>query len=269
MELSLTIILAVTQLVLGGMGVYVSLKPPKQEDHNSWMLAFIVVGFVGVCLTGWLAKASDAAQRQANKDIHDAQVAATDANTAATNANTAATNAATAATNAQRETEAARNEARKANSEVEQLINQRSAETTKTILSWRSDTESAVGKILRPPRILGDRRPMLVSQLRNSGSHEVAITAARGNQECLDFANEIESAFNEAGWKVVPTQQLQFITKEGTGLALLVKGTNDNDLRPDQFAVAKAFYLIGMQLKPMPGKDYRQSGPVELYVGLQ
>src|SRR5271165_6701251 len=125
MAIWLTVIIGITQLLLGGMGVYVSLRPPKPEHHWRWIAAFAVVGLSGIGATGHLAKAGEDAQRYSNIQINQAQVAATGAqdaatkaNTAATNANTAATNAATAATNAataatvaQHETEQARTEA--------------------------------------------------------------------------------------------------------------------------------------------------------------
>ena len=103
MGIWLTVVIGLTQLVLGGMGVYVSLRPPEKAYHWSWIAGFIVIGLSGVALTGWLAKAGDDAQRQATKEVREAQVAATNANTAATKANTAATSAANAAMAAQQE----------------------------------------------------------------------------------------------------------------------------------------------------------------------
>jgi hypothetical protein len=263
----LTVIIGVVQLVLGAMGVYVSLRPPRKEHHWYWIAAFIIVGLLGVGLTGWLAKAGDEAQIAANTEVHEAEVAATNANTAATNANTAATSAATAALAAENETKQARAEAREATTTTQKLINKKSTETRSTILQWRSDTETAVGKILRPERTLGDKRAALIQELQKAAPNKVAITPARGNQDCLDFANEIESAFKEAGWDVVGTEKMAFITKDAVGLGIVVKGTTDKELRPDQIAVARAFYSIGMQLIGDPSET-GDKGPVELYIGL-
>lgn len=119
MAIWLTVIIGVTQLFLGGMGVYVSLKPPEKKYHWHWITMFILVGLAGVGLTTWLAEATDKAQSVATHEVHDAQVAATNANNAATNANTAATNAANAATAAQHEIELARTEARKGTTETQ------------------------------------------------------------------------------------------------------------------------------------------------------
>ncbi len=114
MSIWLTGMVGILQLVLGGMGVWVSLRPPKKETHWYWMAGFTVIGLLGVGLTAWLAKAGDEAQREATQEIHKAEVSATQANTAATSANTAATSAATAATNAEAETRVSRREAQNA-----------------------------------------------------------------------------------------------------------------------------------------------------------
>ncbi len=282
MALWLTIFIGLSQLLLGGLGVYVSLRPPKKEHHWFWIGCFGLIGLLGIVLTGVLAKAGDKAQAQANRDIHAAQTAASDANIAATKANVAATNAATAATNAetaatsaQHETERARGEAHKASTDTQSLITQKSTETDKTIQNWRTDTESAVSKILRPGRTLGDQRSQLVNELKSYGPHEIAITPAHGSEEAIAFSNEIEAAFKDAGWTIVPTQKLALIVKDGLGLRIVMKlpeagkaDSQDSDLTPTQIAVARAFKDIGMQLNasPITGGD---SGVTELYVGLQ
>src|SRR6266566_8365763 len=89
-DVFLTAIVGFTQLVLGGMGVYVSLRPPKKEHHWYWIGAFMGVGLLGVALTGWVAQRSSNAQDRANEKIGQAATAATNANTAATNANNSA-----------------------------------------------------------------------------------------------------------------------------------------------------------------------------------
>jgi hypothetical protein len=129
MALWLTVFVGISQLLLGGLGVYVSLRPQRKEHHWLWICCFIAIGLLGVGLTGWLATENDRTQQQATADIHHAQSAANDANNAAIKANVAATNAAMAATNAetaatasQRETTLARNEAHKANVETQSLI---------------------------------------------------------------------------------------------------------------------------------------------------
>src|SRR6266849_7556374 len=99
------------QLLLGGMGVYVSLKPPKQEHHWYWIGAFMGVGLLGIALTGWLAQRASSAQDRTTEKLNQAITAATNANIAATKAN----NSSLAAQN---EEEIARSEAIKARGEL-------------------------------------------------------------------------------------------------------------------------------------------------------
>lgn len=55
-DVLLTLAVCVTQVVLGLMGIQVSLNPPSKDHHRQWMVAFVLVGAVGVFLTGWLSK---------------------------------------------------------------------------------------------------------------------------------------------------------------------------------------------------------------------
>lgn len=96
------------------MGLLVALIPPAKESRKYWISAFLFMGIAGIALTAWLTKRAGEAQEQANREVHQAQVAATTANTAATNANAAATDASRSATDAQEETKAARHEAHQA-----------------------------------------------------------------------------------------------------------------------------------------------------------
>jgi hypothetical protein len=59
----LTAAIALTQFILGAMGVYVSLRPPERKYHKRWIGAFAVVGLLGVAVTIWLAKNSDYDQK--------------------------------------------------------------------------------------------------------------------------------------------------------------------------------------------------------------
>jgi hypothetical protein len=64
MDIWLAVIIGITQLVLGGMGVYVSLRPPKPEHHWYWFGGFVAVGIVGIGLTGWLANIGSKEQKR-------------------------------------------------------------------------------------------------------------------------------------------------------------------------------------------------------------
>ena len=83
MRLWLPVLIGLAQLLLGGMGVFVSLRAPKEENHKYWIAAFIIIGLAGVGLTARLAKAVDSAHRAANQEIRGSEVAAPIANTAA------------------------------------------------------------------------------------------------------------------------------------------------------------------------------------------
>lgn len=168
---------------------------------------------------------------------------------------------------ARAETQAVREELDKARTELAGRITKTETVLAGNINQYRTDTTTAVGKILRPARTLGDKRDALVKELKKAGSQEIAITVARGNQECLDFSNQIQQAFMDAGWKIGRTQ-FAFITKDANGLQLMVKSMIGK-LRPDQMAVAVAFKSIGMQLLGAEMRDMKDDGPVELYVGLQ
>lgn len=157
-----------------------------------------------------------------------------------------------------------------------QDLSQATATLTTNINQYRTDTNSAVGRIMRPPRTLGDRRNQLVAELKKYPGQDVAITFANGSREARDFAGEgeIESAFKESGWNIVPTVRLGFIRNDGIGLRIVTKvlvdhtEIQDSDLTPNQLAVARAFFSIGMRAdgNPMSSGD---SGPVEVYIGLQ
>jgi hypothetical protein len=172
MDASLTAIAALTQLILGVMGVYVSLRPPSKPKHRYWMGAFFVVGVLGVVLTGWLAKRSSNAQDKATTKISEAVTQATNANSAATNANTAAVAS-------EKETEAASVEARKANESLSRLINQRSRETNTAIVKVGTETETSIKAISigpTPRRIPPEKRDELIRFLAQKPA-TVAISA--------------------------------------------------------------------------------------------
>jgi hypothetical protein len=143
---------------------------------------------------------------------------------------------------------------------------------SKNITQYRTDTSTAVSKILRPGRTLGDRRAVFVRELMKAGAgkHEVAISEARGNQECLDFAKELETAFTEAGWHLARTH-FGLLIRDGEKLRLIIKtGSNTpGGLTPDQLVVAQAFDSIGMTLQGNEVDNISNEWPVEVYVGLQ
>lgn len=138
---------------------------------------------------------------------------------------------------------------------------------TENINQYRTDTTTAVGRILRPPRTLASKRQQLVQALRATGPSKVSITIARGNQEVLTFYGELVAVFKEADWEVVEPM-MRLIQRDGTGLSIFVKDTTDKALNPQEMAVALAFKSIGMQLIGIKDES-KADDTVELYVGLQ
>lgn len=58
MDILLTVIICLTQLVLGYMGVHVALRPPKAQHHKFWIAGFLLIGLAGIGATAWLSKRS-------------------------------------------------------------------------------------------------------------------------------------------------------------------------------------------------------------------
>jgi len=207
-DVFLTAIVGFTQLVLGGMGVYVSLRPPKKEHHWYWIGAFMGVGLLGVALTGWVAQRSSNAQDRANEKIGQAATAATNANTAATNAN----NSALAAQN---DVKNARDEARTAKDELSRLINKKSKETTTAILKLSTETESsfkAIGTLAPPPRrIPPEHRTEIIRYLATKPS-KARIEAIASDVEAYRFAQDWYEVLKAAGWSIEEDRIMTFIS---------------------------------------------------------
>jgi hypothetical protein len=51
MDITITVLQALVQLILGGLGVYVSMKPPSAEKHRILIAVFVILGLSGVGLT--------------------------------------------------------------------------------------------------------------------------------------------------------------------------------------------------------------------------
>jgi hypothetical protein len=218
----LTAIAALTQLILGGMGIYVSLRPPKNpQRHRYWIGAFLVVGILGVVLTGWLAQRSSNAQDKATAKISEAVTQATNANTAATNAN----NAAVAS---EKETEAASAEARKANESLSKLINQRSHETNTAIVKLGTDTETSIKAISTGPpprRIPAEKRDELIQYLAGRPA-KVKISAIANDLEAYRFAQDWFEVLKAAKWTIDGDRIATFIIsgQPQTGVVASMRG---------------------------------------------
>jgi hypothetical protein len=73
-DLMLAGALAFLQLALGGMGIYLALRPASPRWHRVWILAFSVVGLAGVVLTVLIAYRADVAQDRLNDQIAHIQI---------------------------------------------------------------------------------------------------------------------------------------------------------------------------------------------------
>jgi hypothetical protein len=271
-------------VVLAAVGIALLFLPEelKRLEEHRRVRVFIAAALLGIgVIFGVGGVVSDLVQKHEEREQAEADRNATQAERSTLEAHATllgkevtqllAEQFATAgeARSARSEAQSARAELGVAKRELSGQISQTETILTTNINQYRSDTTSAVGRMLRPARTLGDKRSALINELKKAtaGPHEVAITLAHGNQECLDLYNEIESAFKEAGW-TIGRSQFFFITKDGTGLQLQIKSMSDS-LRPDQMAVALAFKTIGMQLIGGVQSDMKDGGPVEVYVGLQ
>lgn len=65
----LTVLICLTQFVLGLMGVYVSLRPPHEQNHKYWIGGFVAVGLLGIGLTGWLAQRAGSEQKDVGQQL--------------------------------------------------------------------------------------------------------------------------------------------------------------------------------------------------------
>lgn len=186
MDALLTAIVGFSQLVLGGMGVYVSLRPPKPQHHWYWIGAFMGMGLLGIGLTGWLARRASNAQEKATGKIMEAVTAATNANTAATNAN----NSAVAA---QKEVTSARSEAKVAKDELTRLISKTSKETTTAILKLGTETEAsfkAIGTLAPSPRRIPRENLAELIRYFSSKPAKARIESIGNDVEAYRFAQD-------------------------------------------------------------------------------
>ncbi|HKW61255.1 MAG TPA: hypothetical protein VJN89_01805 [Candidatus Acidoferrum sp.] len=218
MDTLLTAIIGFTQLVLGGMGVYVSLRPPKPEHHWRWISAFMGIGLVGVGLTGWLAERASSSQEKANQETHNAQIAATNANVSATNAN----NSALAA---EQEVKDARDEAKTANDQLAQLISKKSKETNVAILNLGAETKASIKAVtVGPPprRIPQENRAQLIRFLSGKPA-KVRISALVNDPEAYRFAQDWYDVLQAAGWAIEENRIANFISVGPPQFGMVVK----------------------------------------------
>ena len=74
MDITLAVVIGITQLLLGAMGVYVSLRPPDKRYHAYWLTGFIAVGLAGVVLTACLTKRGSDAQEKMEQELQGSRI---------------------------------------------------------------------------------------------------------------------------------------------------------------------------------------------------
>lgn len=246
--------------------IFVTDDLKRLENHRTFRLVlFLLLATIGI-----LGVASSAIQKQAEKQEAEAERAKLTDQVSSLIAQQGkalreAKDAHDEAVHAKDETISARGDLATAKADLAKQILRSQGVLSTNINQYRTDTTSAVARVMRPPRTLGSKRADFIKMLTVSGTHDVAISAARGNEESLHFATEIEGAFKQAGWTIVRTKY-PFIIKDAIGLAIWVQSAAN--LTPDQVVVATAFKNIGMELTGSPDAATRADA-VELYVGLQ
>lgn len=69
MDIFLAVVLGVIQLVLAGLGVYVSLIPPPAAKHKWYIVAFIAIGLAGIMANGTQTYRNTTAQNSLQKQL--------------------------------------------------------------------------------------------------------------------------------------------------------------------------------------------------------
>ncbi len=221
------------------MGVYVALRPPKQERHGRWIAAFVIFGLAGIAATGWLAKRSGDSQDVNTTQLIAATKAATDANTSATNANNAATAAQNAATSAQKETAKAHADATKASGELQGLVNKRSKETTAAILNLGTETQLSIKSIAAGPpprRIPKESREELINFFSRKPS-TVRISAIANDIEAYRYAQDWFDIFKAAGWTIEENRIQTFISAGAPQVGIGIKFHGDSSTQGQSIEV--------------------------------
>jgi hypothetical protein len=273
-DITFSAALAALTIAMGYLGVHVTFHPadsPKKK--RLYKIGFWICGGCSLIVVIWQGVRNSTSQQQFANDISAARREAAEARVQAVSAG-----AETSRMHQDLTLESARRQQAEKDLGIAvqrtELRLSRQMSQTETVLSsnintYRTDTTNAVSRLVRPGRSFSpSQRRLLVEQLGKHGPREVAITPARGNQECLDFANAIESIFLEAKWRVVRTKLFVFVITDASDLRIAVKGTADRDLTADQMAVARAFKEAGMQMEANVMPEMKD-GPVEIYVGLQ
>ena len=137
------------------------------------------------------------------------------------------TAAANDARDARKETKAARAELSVAKKELSGQILKTESTLSTNINQYRTDTTTAVGKILRPPRTLtSEQRLKITNALRKAGVHEVAIRHSQGSDESQQYTDALSEAIKDAGW-IFRRPKFLINDTEMHGVVILVPDANN------------------------------------------
>lgn len=232
MDATLTAIVGILQILLGAMGVFVSLRTPKKEHHWYWIGGFVGVGLIGVGLTFWTAYRSSNAQQIASQELIKAVTESTNSNVSATNAN----NSALAALG---EMKKARDEARAAKDELARLISKSSKETTTAILNLGTETRASIRAAaigLPPRRIPSENRAQLIRFFSEKRAR-VQISALANDAEAFQFSQDWYDILKAAGWTIEGNTISSFIVGGAPGFGIVIKFRGETVLPGQNFQV--------------------------------
>jgi len=210
MDLFLTIVLAITQVVLAGLGILVSVRPPQHHRHVKLLSgAFLLFAGIGIGVPTWQSRRASDAQKEAAsaaqtelKDTRgrlESQIVETRAELAS----------------ARLELQQAKQELKLRIKESESTIVSRIADSSQA-KSWiarkavkRSPSGPRVGsedeEALASWGMNDERLQLLAHRMKVFASKDERgdlITAVMGDPDSMRFSSKLAGAFKKAGWKV-------------------------------------------------------------------
>ncbi|MFL6311758.1 MAG: hypothetical protein ACJ71W_06605 [Terriglobales bacterium] len=213
-DILLAVCIAITQLLLVLLGIFLTLRTAN-KPHGPWVLLVLLVGFAGIVLIGLATFRTVQFQSAANANILDARLAAQQA---------------------WNETLKARLEQQQAQQKLRKRLDQVATDTQTSFTKSQADTQSAVHRMLHPPRKLSrDQRNAIIQILQRSGTYEVMIHASE-SKESKDFARDLTATLQAAGWKV---RQIEWNTPEVLfGLLVVVNNSHKTPASAIQLSAA-------------------------------
>jgi hypothetical protein len=105
----------------------------------------------------------------------------------------------------------------------------------------------------------------LVTLLKSIGPHKIAVRHATGNQESQNFADQLQKAFEEAGWEINPRPKFLITQRDAPGVFLMVEDIKAE--QPIAVPVQQALKQIGIETAGMPASGMLGDDVFEIMVG--